>query len=815
MDHIRLIKNSSNTKTLSYVSKGRNFQEKTTSPADAREKAEEVLDALGIIIEEEQQPRQPELLEVEPGLLLTFVVDVRFGAGKQAEEYFAEKCDVRSISKIGEYNLKFNVFVPDGKTAELIRLYEDYLDGSSKFKKDKAFVEATRAVYRAVFDTLYTGDASYCSSDTNSPVWLQLWIPTRFLGVFIDAAKLYNIIVDPFTMRFVERAVILVKAKPEQLLALPFVNYLAEIRQPTELTVSDVINFQHDTEYRKLLEGFSPTITTSPNIRICIVDTGVSIANPYFFGHIKREHTYTVFSDDPITSDSIDHGTGMAGLVFYGERLEKLIDEGNSELILPFTIESIKIYDSNFSTEAGDKATRYRLYGALRAAAVRIPELEKDVNHRIFVTSLTANETLSDGGHDECAAAVDAITYGSDIRNVSEPDESLPILFIQSIGNKSDPTSTTERGQSPAQSWNALIVGGITSLPIKRDPNRQYSANLGGRSPFSTSGLWKIKALKPDVVFEAGNQIIEPDGSHRHDVTCELLTLSSRHTTTPFATFQGTSAAAALAARFAGRIANRYPDVWPETIRALIVNSADWTPSMKEEFLTYEGSKLRKPKEQYLHMLQHCGWGAPDAELALESGENHSSIIYEGLIHPYQEDGCQIAYGNYQLITLPWPTELLLSLENTAAEMAVTLSYYIEPNPNNANAAYKSRYRYESHGLRLAHMAEGESALQLRNRIAKLGKDEPPPVEKSKMDSEWTLGTKRNRGSIISDRWNGTCQQLAGRSTFAIYPSDGWRRSRPSLNRYSEAVRYSLVVRISVEDPEADIYTPIAPLVSV
>ncbi len=44
-----------------------------------------------------------------------------------------------------------------------------------------------------------------------------------------------------------------------------------------------------------------------------------------------------------------------------------------------------------------------------------------------------------------------------------------------------------------------------------------------------------------------------------------------------------TSAATAQAAYLAASILADYPNLWPETVRALIVHSADWTPAMRAQ----------------------------------------------------------------------------------------------------------------------------------------------------------------------------------------------------------------------------------------
>jgi len=51
-----------------------------------------------------------------------------------------------------------------------------------------------------------------------------------------------------------------------------------------------------------------------------------------------------------------------------------------------------------------------------------------------------------------------------------------------------------------------------------------------------------------------------------------------------FTTFEATSAASALASRFAAQNWVQYPSLWPETIRALMVHSAEWTEQMCRQF---------------------------------------------------------------------------------------------------------------------------------------------------------------------------------------------------------------------------------------
>jgi len=43
----------------------------------------------------------------------------------------------------------------------------------------------------------------------------------------------------------------------------------------------------------------------------------------------------------------------------------------------------------------------------------------------------------------------------------------------------------------------------------------------------------------------------------------------------------------------AAQIMAEYPEIWPETVRALLIHSARWTEKMKKQFLKILKSKLK------------------------------------------------------------------------------------------------------------------------------------------------------------------------------------------------------------------------------
>ncbi|OXT76441.1 hypothetical protein CF344_02530 [Pseudomonas aeruginosa] len=345
----------------------------------------------------------------------------------------------------------------------------------------------------------------------------------------------------------------------------------------------------------------------------------------------------------------------------------------------------------------------------------------------------------------------------------------------------------------------SLIVRG------KRCPVFQGARSL---SPYSTTSLtWQRTAwpLKPDVVFEGGNLVKDQLAAYNYP-SVSLLTTSHTPTVRLFDLTRATSAASALAARMAAQISSRYPVFWPETVRALMVHSAEWTDRMKHDFLG-AGSK-----GDYERLVKTCGFGVPDLGRALWSASDSLTLIVEDELQPFMKPikGNPTA-RDMHLHDLPWPKQELLDLGNANVEMRVTLSYFVEPNPGVVERGIKGRYRYESHGLRFDVSRPTEEKAQFRQRINKRARDEEDGIyQGGGTDPNWLLGTQtRHRGSLHSDIWRGTAAELADRSMIGIYPALGWWKTLLKQERYNDRVRYSLVVSIKTEQADVDLYAAI------
>lgn len=153
--------------------------------------------------------------------------------------------------------------------------------------------------------------------------------------------------------------------------------------------------------------------------------------------------------------------------------------------------------------------------------------------------------------------------------------------------------------------------------------------------------MWEHKwPIKPEIVLEGGNVGYNKDSQDiKYDnfEHLELLTTNkSYHLGKLFTTMNGTSSATAQAANLAIRIMNEYPNIWPQTVKAIMVHSARWTDSMiSQAFGDKEINKLTKTDLRQL--LRIVGYGRPNLNQALYSFKNSVNLIIEDELQPFKK----------------------------------------------------------------------------------------------------------------------------------------------------------------------------------
>jgi len=715
------------------------------------------------------------------------------------------------------------VFVPDVEITHFISQLEKYEsqppEGRTKPRHANAY-DRVASIRLAELRALWTDDASAYPARADQPIWWEVWLrrtdgsELRRLHDFADQT---GVRVADRRLVFEDRIVTLIRGTASDLaLSLNVLGDIAEMQRAKETPSffmserpADQAAWVDELLGRIGHQGGNPPA-------VCVLDTGVNRGHPLLGGALPASDCHTV---DPAwgAHDHNGHGTAMAGLALFGDLVPVL--DSNEAVTLAHQLESVKILPPAGASDPD-------LYGAITAEAASRPEIEAPDRPRVFSMAVASTDARDRGQPTSWSAAVDALAAGrsfdpsdSGLKYLDDDDAAYQRLFVVSAGNVGEldlvaehlNRSDLEAIHDPGQAWNALTVGAYTNKVVIQESDWEGWSPLAERgelSPWSTTSMvfQKTWPLKPDVVFEGGNIVHDALGAI--DFPCDdlnLLTTYFRPHEKAFVSTWATSAAGALGARMCARILAAYPTAWPETVRALVVHSAEWTPRMRQHLVDAGGRTARG------RLVQRYGYGVPDLGRALRSAASAVTLLVEDTIRPFDEGGLREIYFH----DLPWPRDALLALGDAQVRVRVTLSYFIEPNPG--RRGWQTRHRYQSHGLRFQVKSATESAERFRKRLNKaaMNEDDERPSASGHNDG-WFLGpTARDRGSIHSDVLTGFAADIAERGSVAVFPVTGWWKEQKRRDRSEKGARYALIVSIETDDVDADIWTPVANQIEV
>jgi hypothetical protein len=725
------------------------------------------------------------------------------------------KAESRLAESGEEYRYKVVVMMTEGWVSKFIGKVEAYLqenfiktDKITKQKidtgnpKNQRLINNIQTIQLATLESFWTDSPEIPFPSISENIWWEVW----FRKTGNDDAKVSRILQNLRTvgaqigeaeLEFAEHRVRLVKGTALQLSqSLILLDNLAELRQPQE--IADFITHKDATyeDQREWLDNLISRVDFRPsegNVIVCILDSGVNNKHPLIEPMLPDSSMYS-YKEDWGTFDSHQpggHGTGVACLSIYGDLVDVLASSHSVRVY--HSLESFKILHSSDSNDP-------KLYGAITEYATSSPIVDRS-NPRVYCLTITDKNFSFKGRPSAWSAAIDKITFGS---------SSESQLFIVSGGNvkidKPEDYPEVNRKESihdPGQSYNAITVGAYTRKD-RIDSSSGYSplARSGEMSPSNSTSLnWDRQwPIKPDIVMEGGN--LSANGVFTSDhSSLKLLTADKDYPHDIFLPFGDTSGAAALAAKMAAELRTTYPEYWPETIRALMIHSAEWTSGM----LFNRGIRELNEDER-INLLRSVGYGVPVLDVAMRSANNSLTLIAERTIQPYKKDGSVRKYNEYHLFNLPWPTDILSDvLSDQDVTLKITLSYFIEPNPGCRR--YASNFHYHSHALDFAVIKPTENIETFQRRISVEQESGDEIVDNS--GEEWTIRRVRSRGSVKKDFVTMSGADMSECNVIAVYPKNGWYKTRKKLDKVESSVRYSLVVTIESPDVEVDLYTPV------
>lgn len=696
------------------------------------------------------------------------------------------------------------VFIPTGKEQHFIRKIRKYLDEN----RNQSLVESIEDVRLAILESFWTDPASLMPTEQQEKL-CELWlraVPGQEGNVIARLRASCELIsIDFFenrVLRFPERVVCLIRTNRPQLLELIEADGdIAEVRAAKETAAfwMSEPNIEQVEWTENLLARMQ---VEDNNVSVCVLDTGVNNGHPLLNPVLPDTHRGAV---DPAwgLDDNGGHGTLMSGVAAFGD-LESAL-ESQEQVIMTHGLQSVKILPP-----PGAQPNDPDLYGAITQQAISIAEIQAPEREQIFCNAVTGPFDHR-GRPTSWSAAIDSITSGQ-----VDGDRRL---FIVSAGNvrqydewENYPNSNRICSiEDPAQSWNALTVGAYTEKITITDATfagHTALAPLRSLSPFSRcSLLWESKwPLKPEIVMEGGNIRQAPDGTlHENFPDLSILSTSSDSVTNQFDLIYATSAATAKASYMAARIKAKYPDLWPETLKALIVHSAEWPQEIIDQF----GIDITR-KTDITDLIKICGFGVPDLKKALYCDRTFLTQVSQETIQPYKINAKGDAAPNdMHFYELPWPRELLLEMGAAQVKMRITLCYFIEPSPG--EVGWKDKYRYASHGLRFDVNNTNETRDEFNRRVNIAARAEGESGGTNSGTERWTIGANnRSMGSVHSDIWEGNAADMATCNLIAVYPVVGWWKERKYLGNVEKAARYSLIVSLITPPQDIDIYTPVA-----
>lgn len=754
--------------------------------------------------------RDPGITAGEPGFYLQFDIPV---AERDAVEALESKRSAIELVAVrppaeGDENVSATVFVPERSAEFYARKIEEYRDEETRWGKPKheALIARIETVRLGLVQALFT-DAVDTYPPRNRQVWWEVWLRDGRLDEFRAVATDLGLQLKEHTLNFPERDVLLLLADEAALARLVTnTDAIAELRlakdTPTlflEMTPPEQADWVADLERR--ITGPSRNAPA-----VCVLDSGAVREHPLIAPALTAtdQHAYDpAWGVDDGSGPWKGHGTGMAGVALYGD-LEATLTR-NGPVVLRHRLETVKILPRRGQNPP-------ELYGAITAIGVTKVEGHAPRRPRTFCMAVTSDIGLGRGRPSSWSATIDQLAYG---------DGADQRLFVLAAGNVRDNVTASgypdqndlAEAENPSQAWNAIVAGAYTDkITIAHSDYQGWNpvAPAGDLCPTSrTSGVWDRQwPIRPDVVFEGGNQAHDGTNASVPIDDLQLLTTHYRPTERLLDAFGETSAATAQAARLSTRVMAARPELWRETVRGLVVHAAEWTTVMRRH-IDQAGSQAQK-----MAMLRRYGWGVPTWRRALYSATNDATLMVEDALLPFRRDGSAVKTRNMNLHRLPWPRTELLSLGRQDVELRITLSYFIEPNPG--ERGWTRRHRYASHGLRFALKRSLETLDQFRQRINRAVEAEEAGRAFNAGGDDWVLGpTVRDRGSLHSDIWRGSAAELANRDAVGVFPISGWWKENPGLQRWDRSARYALIVSIRAPDAEIDLYAAIANRIGV
>lgn len=655
--------------------------------------------------------------------------------------------------------------------------------------KNEPLVARVENLRDATLNDLVTGSLAEAVFAPEALYWVELWTQGGRLSETASRDRVRQVVnalvalsgsnlPEPVVFQATERDIYLAQLSGATLLDLPkLAPDVYRVAHPSEAR-ADKLARAFVGDLTEPLDGEPPAATATA---VTMLDTGVAEEHPL----LAALFGWAGVSVVPGVASAIDqhgHGTELAGVAAFRDLSASILS--GSRPVARAHLESILCF-----APGGDPP----LWALRTELAVEAAESSTD-RRRVFNLALS-DRTNTRAERSAWSTALDRLAHNDEKGR----------LICTAIGNAPDfvrPDLYPVHNMSafvhdPAHAVNAITVGAITdrdALSDNTSPLLPVAAE-GEISPYTSTNASADLPIKPEIAMEGGNAC--PDGTlmNSGEADLSLLTTDREHAMGKILSWTwATSAACAAASGLTAEIWSANPGRATQTVRALLVNSARWTDSMLQQ---HPDRKER---------LRAVGYGKPRRDRALASTRECPTLIHEGRLAP--EVAVGTANRGMQLLTLPLPESELLALGEYPVELAITLSYFGEPNE-------ARRWRYLGGTLGWDLQRRAESTRDFRKRVDDSWRGKGVSRPASAQEWDWEIGPQaRGRGTVQGDRLHTDAASLAGDKLIAVWPVSGWWADHPDSRGEAE-ISYSIVITIDAGSADIDLYNLISSRIKI
>lgn len=279
------------------------------------------------------------------------------------------------------------VFIPNGKQECFLKKIQKYATEETEKGKPKHadLVQSIENIRLAVLESFWSDNYDLLPQGVNS-VWCEIWLRGTGDPVeqrFLEIARELGIEVQPRSLRFPERIVILGKVTREQLVAsLEYSADIAEFRRAKETARFFLeLGNRDQTEWVEELRS-RLRVNPDPDVAVCVLDSGANNGHVLLLPILADSDCHSVDMEWGV-NDRDGHGTLMCGIVAYGDLLDAL--QHNNPIVVNHCLESTKILPTDGNNEPA-------LYGDITIQGMSRAEISAPSRIHIGCMAVTSED---------------------------------------------------------------------------------------------------------------------------------------------------------------------------------------------------------------------------------------------------------------------------------------------------------------------------------------------------------------------------------------------------------------------------------------